>query len=121
MRDPKVFLRKGKTETAAASIIWIVGSVNNVFQGRDRILSPSRVVDQLGVRSSPSGRAEPFVRAAGFRYSWGSFHLDATYLVSARRRSIMAERDRNSQSRSIPCARCPFIEEWEHHDLVRHG
>jgi hypothetical protein len=118
LRDPKVFLRKGKSATAAAAIVWIIGKANDTFDGPRRTLQPSRVVEFLGAGSSASGRAEPFVRAAGFSTHYWSFHLDAHYLVSARRRTIIAERDNNSTPRLVPCQRCPYAPEKSEPDNV---
>lgn len=118
VRDPKVFLRKGKTESAAAAIIWIIGTANDIFEGPDRILLSSRVVELLGLRSSASSRAEPFVRAAGFPCSYRSFHLDANFLVSTRRRSIIVERDRYRRSPSFFCPQCPFVRESDTDNVI---
>jgi hypothetical protein len=91
--DPKVFRRKARTDTAAAAIVWIVGTANNIFVGRERLMLASRVVHHLGMKGSASSRAERLARAAGFECHYLDCRLDATFLVSGRRRAIMEEAD----------------------------
>jgi hypothetical protein len=59
-----------------------------------RLTLASRATHHLGVQGSASSRAETFLRAAGFSRYDLDCHLDATYLVSTRRRDIIDERDR---------------------------
>ena len=91
--DPKVFRREAKTDTAAAAIVWIIGKANKIFDGSERLLLASRVVHYLG-KGSASSRAETLARAAGFKCRYLDCHLDATFLVSKRRRTIIEERER---------------------------
>jgi Domain of unknown function (DUF6398) len=108
--DSRVFRRKAKPETAAAAIVWIVGSANNTFDGPRRLMLASRVTRFLGVKGSASSRARTFLVAAGFsRHYYLDCHLDATYLVSARRREIIEKRERYSQPSSAPCPQCPYV------------
>ena len=92
--DPKVFRRTAKVDTAAAAIVWIIGTANNIFDGDERLMLASRVVHYLGVKGSASSRAETFARAAGFECQFLDHHLDATFLASRRRRTIIEERER---------------------------
>ena len=91
---PKVFRRKAKADTAAAAIVWIVGTANKIFEGHDRLMLASRVVHYLGVKGSASNRAETLARAAGFNCQYLNCCLDATFLVSGRRHTIVEERER---------------------------
>lgn len=92
--DPKVFRRTAKVDTTAAAIVWIIGTANNIFDGDERLMLASRVVHYLGVKGSASSRAETFARAAGFECQFLDHHLDATFLASRRRRTIIEERER---------------------------
>lgn len=106
--DPRVFRRKAKSETAAAAIVWIVGRANQIFEGPQRLMLASRVADYLGVKGSASGRAESMLRAARFGSYFLDFRLDADYLVSARRRAIIEERNRYAPP-PPPCPQCPYV------------
>ena len=92
--DPKVFRREAKTDTAAAASVWIVGKANKIFDGSERLLLASRVVHYLGVKGSASSRAETLARAASFECDYLDVRLDATFLVSRHRRTIVEERER---------------------------
>ena len=91
---PKVFRREGKSDTAAAAIVWIIGTANGIFEGHDRKMLASRVVHFLGVKSSAASRADTFLQAAGFRKRYVGLHLGVNYLVSERRGWIIERRER---------------------------
>ena len=74
--DPPSFGR-GRVETVAGAVVWIIGKANNLFQ-------------QGGV----SHRATTLLRAGGFDSDTVGLQLGSVdYLVSERRRSIIAERN----------------------------
>lgn len=88
-RGPEVFRRKGRTETAAAAVVWIAGEVNALFDGRPTV-RPSHIVQHLGIRSSPSQRGEVMMKAAGFRsYPYDVLRGSADYLVGTRREWVI--------------------------------
>lgn len=90
---PESFRRKGKPQTAAAAVIWIVGKANDLFAHGG--LQVNEVMSYFGLTGSVSQRAQTLMRGAGFRY--GSYDLtlgSPEYLVSSRRRKIIALRDR---------------------------
>jgi hypothetical protein len=95
--DPAVFRRRGRAETAAAAVCWLVGSANGTFhahQGQPRVKD---VLAFLGVSgSTPSQRAETLLRAAGIPWpASGPIELGSpAYLVSAQRRRILGARER---------------------------
>lgn len=92
--DPQV-LRRGRTDTAAAALVWIVASANDSF-ARANILV-KELMAHLGLTSgAPSQRADTFLRAAGidtFRYPTVAL-ADPALLTSARRRWVIDRRER---------------------------
>lgn len=91
--SPELFRRKGKPQTTAAAIVWIVGKVNDLFH--DGHLQVKELMSYFGLTGSVSQRAETLMRGAGFSYA--SYDLSLTspqYLVSTRRRLIIELRDR---------------------------
>jgi Domain of unknown function (DUF6398) len=107
--DPRVFRRQAKTETAAAAIVWIVGSTNKIFDGPERLIFASRVVHFLGASSSASSRAETFRRAAGRGRFPFETHLGAAFLTSGSRRRIIGDRDWYRARLPWPCLGCPYV------------
>lgn len=93
--DPAVFTRKGRTETAAAALVWIVATPNEAFTRHG--VGVKDLMAHLGLRSgTPSQRADTFLRAAGInphRYPRLSLG-EPSLLTSAQRRSIIDRRDR---------------------------
>lgn len=88
----EVFRRKGKPQTAAAAVVWIIGKANDLFRTGD--LQVNEVMRHFGLTGSPSQRAETLMRAAGFAYSSYGVSLGSPeYLVSSKRRSIIGLRD----------------------------
>jgi Domain of unknown function (DUF6398) len=92
--DPEIFRRRGRAETAAGAICWIIGKANDLF-------SPAMPVKDLmhffGIsQGSVSQRSEAFLRAIGVDPAdrFGSMDLGSPdYLTSARRTEIITLRD----------------------------
>jgi hypothetical protein len=92
--DPEIFRRRGRAETAAGAICWIIGKANDLF-------SPAMPVKDLmhffGIsQGSVSQRSEAFLRAIGVDPAdrFGSMDLGTPdYLTSARRTEIITLRD----------------------------
>jgi hypothetical protein len=95
--DPAVFRRRSRAETAAAAVCWLVGCANGTFHANQGQLRVKDVLASLEVSgTTPSQRAETLLRAAGIPWpASGPIELGSPdYLVSARRRDIVAARDR---------------------------
>lgn len=96
--DSDVFRRKGRAETAAATMVWIVGKANDLFQ----LWGGMQVKDLMGYFGLQTGgvsqRATTMLRAGGFSPDTSNLRLGSPdYLVSARRRKIIEARDRSGQ------------------------
>lgn len=90
---PEAFRRKGKPQTAAAAVVWIIGKVNDLFRYGN--LQVNELIRYFGLTGSVSQRAETLMRAAGFKYvSYGLSLGSPEYLVSSERRRIISRRDR---------------------------
>lgn len=93
--DPQV-LRRGRPETAAAAVCWIVGRANDVLY-QHRGLAVKDLLAWFGLTGSVSNRAEPMLRALGIDPWQLSSHASvgtARYLTSTRRRAIVARLER---------------------------
>jgi energy-converting hydrogenase Eha subunit E len=93
--DPEIFRRRGRADTAAAAIAWIMGKANRLFDTDPAEMSIKHVVGWFGVTGSPSTRAVTMLRALGVDAA-ASRRLDLgtpRYLVSKRRRDIVELRD----------------------------
>ncbi|MBW3604599.1 MAG: SEC-C domain-containing protein [Actinobacteria bacterium] len=90
--DPDIFRRRGRSDTAAAAVAWIVGKANGLFRTG---LTIGEVVSWFGVSGSPSQRASTMLRALGIdAYVGTTVDLGTPrYLVSARRRDLIDRRD----------------------------
>lgn len=98
--DPQVFRRRGRTDTAAAAIAWVVGKANRVFDTHRTGVAVADVVGWFGVAGSPSQRAATMLKALGIDAdSYGMDLGTPRYLVSAHRRELVRRRDRLSASR----------------------
>lgn len=96
--SPEPFRRRGKPQTSAAAVVWIIGKVNDLFGRGNRQVS--EVMSYFGLKGSVSQHAETLMRAAGFTYTTYNLSLgSADYLVSSTRRRIIQRRD---QYRSWP-------------------
>jgi hypothetical protein len=96
---PAVFRRRSRAETAAAAVCWLVGRANDTFHANQGQLRIKDVLAFLRVSgTTPSPRAETLLRAAGIPWpASGPVELGSPdYLVSARRRVIIAARERFS-------------------------
>ncbi len=92
--DPSIFRRRGRPETAAAAIVWLVAKANRrVGYGGD--LAAKDLLGWFGV-GSVSQRSEPMLAAIGVNpYDRAELELESPrYLTSARRRRLIADRDR---------------------------
>jgi hypothetical protein len=97
--DSRVLGGRGRIDTAAAGLVWIVASANGAFARHD--LRVMELQAHLGLRSSPSQRAYSILRAAGIETStYPRPRLaDPSLLVAAERRSIIDRRDRYDAAR----------------------
>lgn len=92
--DPEVFRRRGRIDTAAAAIAWIIGKTNDVFDSYGDGPSIGDLVDWFGVSSNPAQRARTMLRALGAENTTGGVLLgDPRYLTAARRRRLVGRRD----------------------------
>ena len=95
--DPNIFRRRGRAETAAAAICWLVGKANRRFPWGDLQVKDLMAWFGLGAGSA-SQRSAPMLAAIGVDpYRPGELELESPdYLTAARRRQLIAERDRLS-------------------------
>ncbi len=94
--DPAIFRRRGRAETAAAAIVWIVVKANHGFSQRPGGLTAKAVGEWFGVGNTPGQRAPTLLQAidAPRRY-YADVRLGSPrYLVADRRRGIVETRDR---------------------------
>ncbi len=92
--DPEIFRRRGRAETAAASICWVIGKVNDLFPTQMLVKD---LLGHFGIgQGSVSQRSERLLRAIGVDpYQPGAIYLGSPdYLTSARRQQILSLRDR---------------------------
>jgi hypothetical protein len=95
--DPNIFRRRGRAETAAASICWLVAKANDRFRQGD--LQVKELLGHFGLGSgSVSQRSVALRQAIGVDpYSLGEVELESPdYLTGARRQQLIADRDRLS-------------------------
>ena len=96
--DPTIFRRKGRADTAAAAVVWVIGKDNDLF--RSTYLGgifQKDFLEHFGMKGgSINQRAATLLKAAGIRYDGRAWSLlqSTDYLVSARRRTIIECRDR---------------------------
>ena len=98
-REPDVFRRKGRAETAAAALVWIVGKANDLFEQRTGGMQVRDLMSHFGLgQSSVAQRAATMLRAGGFNDDTYIVRLESPdYLVAARRRRIIKMRDKYRQ------------------------
>lgn len=94
--DPQA-LRRGRADTTAAAICWIVAKANDVFD--EGGLTVKRLLEWFGVsQNTPSQRGRTLLTAIGVQpadYIYGPLDLGSPeYLTAARRARIIADRDR---------------------------
>ena len=92
---PEVFRRKGRAETAAAALVWIVGKANDLFAQRTGGILVRDLMSHFGLgQSSVAQRAAAMLRAGGFYDDTYYVRLGSPdYLVAARRRRIIKMRN----------------------------
>jgi hypothetical protein len=97
--EPEVFRRKGRAETSAAALVWIVGKANDLFEQRIGSMQVSDLMSHFGLgQSSVAQRAATMLRAGGFHADTYIVRLGSPdYLVAARRRRIIKMRERYRQ------------------------
>jgi hypothetical protein len=89
----EAFRRKGKPETAAAAVVWLVGKANDLFGNGS--LQVNELMSYFGLKGSVSQRAEMLMRTAGLPYTSYSLSFGSpNYLISGKRRWIIEQRDR---------------------------
>jgi Domain of unknown function (DUF6398) len=92
--DPGIFRRRGRADTAAASVCWVIGKANDLFTTQMLVKD---LMGHFGIgQGSVSGRSEPLLRAIGVDpYQTEGMYLGSPdYLTSARRQRILTLRDR---------------------------
>jgi hypothetical protein len=92
---PDLFRRKGRAETAAAAVVWIIGKANGVFGMWGSGLLVKDVLGHFGIRNGGvSQRASTLLEAAGCDSHTYDLRLGSPdYLVAHRRRRIIEFRD----------------------------
>jgi hypothetical protein len=91
----RVFRRPGRSDTAAAAICWAVCRANGTFDQRDGGLTQKALAADFGVKGNLGSRATTLLDAGGFPRPRTDFALGSPdYLVSTRRREILARRAR---------------------------
>ncbi|MEX2549796.1 MAG: DUF6398 domain-containing protein, partial [Nitriliruptoraceae bacterium] len=90
-----IFRRRGRTDTAAAAIAWIVGKANQLFDPYGDGLSIGELTESFGLSSSPSQRAGTMLAALGIATdAYDGMYLGTPrYLTSEHRRRIIQRRD----------------------------
>jgi hypothetical protein len=96
--DPEIFRRRGRADTAAAAVCWVIGKANMLFQpgiGR-RSLLVKDLMSHFGMgQSTASQRSGPLLRAISVNPDqYGAMDLGSPdYLTSSRREGIIALRE----------------------------
>jgi hypothetical protein len=96
--DPAIFRRRSKSETAAAAVVWIVGSANGRLHAAYGGVAVGEMMAAFGLSGSPSQRAQVILRAIGVDPDgepWWYERLPGTlrYTTGAGRESVIAARD----------------------------
>lgn len=92
---PEIFRRRGRAETAAAAVVWMIGKANDVFALYVAGPQVNEIMTHFGLKGSASQRAGVMLQAAGFDCQAHDLTLGSPeYLVVARRRNMIAVRDR---------------------------
>ena len=90
--DPDALVR-GRANTAAAAIVWLIGTANDSFQGFRGGLTVGEVMASMGVKGSASQRAGTFLKALDIDLTYGSPSWtplgDARYLVGRERERLV--------------------------------
>ena len=102
--DPDLFRRRGRAETAAAAVCWIVGKANGLFDPRPGLVEidgPTMQVKELAAHfgvagSAVSQRGGAVLRAIGVHAPTNFLELDLgtpRYLTGPHRAQIITDRD----------------------------
>ncbi|ORW00284.1 DUF6398 domain-containing protein [Mycobacterium kyorinense] len=99
VREPEFFRRRGRAETAAAALVWIVGKANDLFEQGTGGIQVRDLMSHFGLeQSSVARRAATMLRAGGFDDDTYTVRLGSPdYLIAPRRRRIIKMRDRYRQ------------------------
>jgi Domain of unknown function (DUF6398) len=90
--DRRIFMRRAKSETAAAALCWMVARANDSISYLK--LQTQELMSGFGLESPPSSRAETMRQAIGAdRTQWPGSLGSPRYLTGARRQWIIARRD----------------------------
>lgn len=98
--DPAIFRRRGKAETAAGAVCWVIGQANSAFahQTPGSGLLVKDLNGHFGIgQGSVSQRSEPLLQAVGVNphERYGRMDLGTPrYLVATRRAGLLELRDR---------------------------
>lgn len=96
-RGPEV-VGRGRAETAAAAVVWIIAKVNNVLRHQGGHVLAKDLMSQFGIVQSGASRAEALLRAGGFDPDTRFLYLGSpAYLTARRRRQIIRSRDQLRQ------------------------
>jgi hypothetical protein len=91
--DPQIFRRRGRAETAAAAVVWIVARANRSFDPHRGGLSSKGLSEWFGISGGPTARASTLLRAldVGEERRYGNDLRLGTprYLVAGRRGAIL--------------------------------
>jgi len=93
--DAGIFRRRGRADTAAAAIAWIVGKANELFDAHGDGLAIGDLTRWFGLSGSPSQRAGTMLASLGIAAdAYDGMHLGTPrYLTSEHRRRIIQRRD----------------------------
>jgi hypothetical protein len=90
--DPGIFRRKGRSDIAAAAMVWMVGRANDFTTVQ---FTTKELTAWFGIKGSPSSqRGITFRKALGIPNPHDSLYLDSSLLHSDKRRSLVEDRDR---------------------------
>ena len=96
--DPEIFRRRGRANTAAGAVCWLVGKANSLFDREPAgpHLTVKHLAEHFGIRGGMSQRSETLLRAIGVDpHQYGGKDLRSPrYLTGPRRAQIIAARDR---------------------------
>jgi hypothetical protein len=95
--DPEIFRRRGRADTAAGAVCWLVGKSNSLFDHipGGRKLAVKHLAEYLGISGgSMSQRSGPLLHAIGADPHGSKELRSPRYLTGSRRKQILADRDR---------------------------
>jgi hypothetical protein len=101
--DADIFRRRGRAETAAAAVCWIIGKANDLFSSGAILVKD--LTSHFGIQQgSVSQRSEPLLRAVGVDpRQYGAMDLGSPdYLTSSCRERILARREHYRAMETTP-------------------